>query len=365
MVAGHYSSSKTCSKISDIAVASRAEVRLERWYPSRKTEYDQSTIESISFTNVSFQYEGKTIFSDFTTDLNLSKTILIKGANGSGKSTLLRLMMGLTNGYQGSIHIGEYEPDNLPTDIFPKSLFCLLQEEPPFDLTPTELYNLQKMSKEDMAVYLKTMQENISATYEQNLRKIGAVELDDPDYISIYPKDFDSKEKIVKIIDDYNKGKNEDAKIKYTDIVGVMMSSITTIVNVISAVLIAFVAISLVVSSIMIAIITYISVIERTKEIGILRAMGASKKDISRVFNAETLIEGFGAGLFGIIITILLNIPINIIVKKILNISNITSLPLMAGIVLIIISMLLTVIAGFIPAKIASKKDPVIALRTE
>ena len=132
----------SCSKISDIAVASRAEVRLERWYPSRKTEYDQSTIESISFTNVSFQYEGKTIFSDFTTDLNLSKTILIKGANGSGKSTLLRLMMGLTNGYQGSIHIGEYEPDNLPTDIFPKSLFCLLQEEPPFDLTPTELYNM-------------------------------------------------------------------------------------------------------------------------------------------------------------------------------------------------------------------------------
>ncbi len=233
------------------------------------------------------------------------------------------------------------------------------------DLSGKELANLQKMSREEMALYIQTMSENISATYEQNLKKLGSVALDNPDFISIFPKDFDSKEEIVKIIDKYNAGKNEDDKIKYTDIVGVMMSSVSTIVNVISTVLIAFVAISLVVSSIMIAIITYISVIERTKEIGILRAMGASKKDISRVFNAETLIEGFSAGVFGILITLLLNLPINIIVKKVLNISNIASLPVMAAIILIIISILLTVIAGFIPAKIASKKDPVIALRTE
>ena len=143
------------------------------------------------------------------------------------------------------------------------------------------------------------------------------------------------------------------------------MSSVTIIVNVISSVLIAFVAISLVVSSIMIAIITYISVIERTKEIGILRAIGASKKDISRVFNAETLIEGLSAGVLGIVVTLLLNIPINIIIKNVVGISNIASLPVVGAIVLIIISVLLTVIAGFIPAKIASKKDPVEALRSE
>ena len=233
------------------------------------------------------------------------------------------------------------------------------------DLSKEEMAAMQKMSQEELALYVQTLSDNITATYEQNLRKIGAVFLDDPDYISIYPKDFDSKDKIVDYIDEYNKDKKEEDKIEYTDIVGVMMSSVSTIVNVISTVLIAFVAISLVVSSIMIAIITYISVIERTKEIGILRAMGASKKDISRVFNAETLIEGFSAGVFGIVITLLINLPINIIVKKYLNISNIASLPVIAAIILIAISILLTVIAGFIPAKIASKKDPVIALRTE
>ena len=143
------------------------------------------------------------------------------------------------------------------------------------------------------------------------------------------------------------------------------MSSVSSIVNVISSVLIAFVAISLVVSSIMIAIITYISVIERTKEIGILRAIGASKKDISRVFNAETLIEGASAGILGIVVTLLLNIPINMIIKSMVNISGIAKLPVGGAITLILISIFLTVIAGFIPSKIASKKDPVVALRTE
>ena len=154
-------------------------------------------------------------------------------------------------------------------------------------------------------------------------------------------------------------------KIEYTDMVGIMMSSVSTIVNVVSSVLIAFVAISLIVSSIMIAIITYISVIERTKEIGILRAIGASKKDISRVFNAETLIEGFVAGVFGILITIILNIPINIISKNIVDISNISKLPVGGAIILIIISVVLTMVAGLIPARIASKKDPVESLRSE
>ena len=228
-------------------------------------------------------------------------------------------------------------------------------------LTKEQLAALKNLSSEELAVY----KESMNASYEGNLKKLGVANLDDPDSIYIYPKDFDSKEEITKIIDSYNAGKSEGEQIKYTDMVGIMMSSVSTIVNVISSVLIAFVAISLIVSSIMIAIITYISVIERTKEIGILRAIGASKRDISRVFNAETLIEGLTAGVLGIVVTFLLTIPINAIIKSALNISNIAKLPFVGAIVLILISVILTVVAGFIPAKIASKKDPVEALRTE
>ena len=232
-------------------------------------------------------------------------------------------------------------------------------------LTPEQMMAFQAMSQEEIAQFMKSYSENMTSSYEENIRKIGIAEIDNPDRISIYPKDFDSKEEIVKIIDDYNKDLDDNEKLEYTDVVGIMMSSVSTIVNVISSVLIAFVAISLVVSSIMIAIITYISVIERTKEIGILRSIGASKKDISRVFNAETLIEGLAAGVLGILVTLLLNIPINLIIKHTVNISNISVLPVDGAIILIIISIILTVLAGFIPAKIASRKDPVEALRSE
>lgn len=206
-------------------------------------------------------------------------------------------------------------------------------------------------------------------SYESNIAKLGIVNLENPSSINIYPKDFKSKEDLVDFIDDYNKemeksGREEDV-IQYTDYIGLMMSSVSTIINSISYVLIAFVAISLVVSSIMIGIITYISVLERTKEIGILRSIGASKKDVSRVFNAETIIVGFVAGMIGIIITLLLNIPINIIIKSITDISGLSKLPTVGAIILILISMLLTFIAGLIPARVASKKDPVVALRTD
>jgi len=232
-------------------------------------------------------------------------------------------------------------------------------------LSYEQMIAMQNMSESELAEYIAAYSANATATYEENLQKLGISSLEEPDKINIYPKDFDSKEEIVKIIEKYNKGKDENDKIEYSDIVGIMMSSVQTIVNVISSVLIAFVAISLVVSSIMIAIITYISVIERTKEIGILRAVGASKKDISRVFNAETLIEGLAAGILGIVVTLIINIPTNIIIKGLLNISGIASLPLNGAIILIIISVVLTMIAGFIPAKIASRKDPVEALRSE
>lgn len=204
-------------------------------------------------------------------------------------------------------------------------------------------------------------------SYEANLTKLGVANLEDPASINIYPKDFKSKEKIVDIIDEYNAKLKAEGKeeIEYTDYVGLMMSSVSTIINAISYVLIAFVAISLVVSSIMIGIITYISVLERTKEIGILRSIGASKKDVSRVFNAETVIVGFVAGMIGIIITLLLNVPINIIIKNITDISGMSKLPVSGGVVLVVISIILTFIAGLIPARVASKKDPVIALRTE
>ena len=204
---------------------------------------------------------------------------------------------------------------------------------------------------------------------ENNLANMGVVQIDDPYAINIYPKDFESKDKIEEIIKEYNnskieEGKEED-KIEYTDYVGILMSSVTTIVDVIGYVLIAFVSISLVVSSIMIGIITYISVLERTKEIGILRSIGASKKDISRVFNAETFIVGLTSGAIGIIITCILNILINIVIKNVTGVIVTAELPIVGAIVLIIISTLLTIIAGLIPSKVASKKDPVIALRTE
>ena len=202
-------------------------------------------------------------------------------------------------------------------------------------------------------------------TKEMALENLGVFDIDSPSTILIYPKDYDSKEEIIKIIDLYNKDVVDTDKITYVDYVGTLMSGITTIINIITYVLIAFVAISLVVSSIMISIITYISVLERTKEIGILRAIGASKKDVTRVFNAETIIEGFIAGVFGIVTTILLCFPINAIVLNLTSVNNIAKLPMIGGITLIIISVLLTLIAGLIPSRLASKKDPVEALRTE
>ena len=203
------------------------------------------------------------------------------------------------------------------------------------------------------------------ATYEGNLTLMGVSDLAKPSIIYIYPKDFEAKESIGDLITKYNDSAEESEKITYTDYIGLMMSSVTTIINAISYILIAFVSISLIVSSIMIGIITYISVLERTKEIGILRAMGASKRDISRVFNAETLIVGFVAGAIGIGVTLLMLIPINAIIKVLTDIGGLAQLPYAGAIILVAISMFLTFIAGLIPSRIAAKKDPVTSLRTE
>ena len=236
-------------------------------------------------------------------------------------------------------------------------------------LTPEQLAYLQSLSPTEMAQVIENYEKQAGATYEDVLNQIGIIDLDKPSSINIYPKDFDSKEEIVNIINNYNEKAQEEGHdenvINYSDLVGVMMSGVSTIIDVISYVLMAFVSISLIVSSIMIGIITYISVLERTKEIGILRAIGASKKDISRVFNAETFIEGLIAGIMGILITLLLTIPINIIIKNLSGISNVAILPIGGAIILVIISILLTTIAGLIPSRMASKKDPVEALRVD
>ena len=205
------------------------------------------------------------------------------------------------------------------------------------------------------------------ATYEENLTRLGVADPDSPDTISIYVGTFADKEAVAAIIAEYNASvEDENDMIEYTDLVAILMSSVTIILDAITYVLVAFVSISLVVSSIMIGIITYISVLERTKEIGILRAVGASKRDVSRVFNAETLLVGFAAGMIGIITTLLLCIPINLILRAVTGISHIGAvLPFGAALILVAISMTLTLVAGLLPARIASKKDPVVALRTE
>lgn len=262
------------------------------------------------------------------------------------------------------------QKDNTKKNVFTGIEFKDSDEK--FDinsLTKEQQAYLASLSQEEMTKVISNYLETYGSTYEDNLKKLGVVDLSKPSSINIYSKDFESKEKVSDLIEQYNDSvkandKEEDV-INYTDYVGLMMSSITSIIDIISYVLMAFVSISLIVSSIMIGIITYISVLERTKEIGILRSIGASKKDISRVFNAETFIIGLIAGLIGIGTTLLLNVPINIIIKNITNVSNLSKLPLVGGVTLVIISMLLTVIAGLIPSRIASKKDPVEALRTE
>ncbi len=208
-----------------------------------------------------------------------------------------------------------------------------------------------------------------SSTYEANLALLHAASLDEPSSINLYVSNFEDKETLTDLLDAYNDAQTdsgEDEKvIQYTDYVGLLMSSVTRIVNMVSYVLIAFVGISLIVSAIMIGVITLISVQERTKEIGILRAIGASKRDISRVFNAETLIIGLAAGVLGIVITLILDIPINLVIDYMTGIDNVAQLPVVGAVALIIISVLLTVVAGLIPSKTAARKDPVEALRTE
>lgn len=299
---------------------------------------------------------------------NDSSTATSKSGQIGYTSDLMKYVINKTN----SSDIVKTQKENKEINIFTGLEFPKDELNSDFDynsLSEAEKIKLGKLNSDELAELMKAYRDNKNSSYESNLIKLGSIDISSPASISIYPKNFASKNNLIDIIEEYNKTAKDNNKeeniINYTDVIGTMMKSVSQIINTISYVLIAFVAISLVVSSIMIGIITYISVLERTKEIGILRAIGASKKDISRVFNAETLIVGFISGVIGILITMLLTLPINSLIHMITGVSIITKVPLNAAIILVIISMLLTIVAGLIPSRIASKKDPVVALRTE
>lgn len=257
------------------------------------------------------------------------------------------------------------QKSNPNINIFTQTEFASGQKMSMSNLTNEQMMQLSSMSQEELMNYMNTYNENINATYDSNLTKLGVVDYSNPTKISLYASSFDGKEKLGDLITSYNKKQTKSNVITYNDFIGTMLSSVTSVVNIISYVLIAFVSVSLIVSSIMIGIITYISVLERTKEIGILRSIGASKKDITRVFNAETFLIGLISGVLGILITLVLNVPISVVVENMTGVAHIAKLPVNGAVFLILIDLVLTILAGLIPSKIASKKDPVEALRSE
>ena len=368
--------------------------------------YSYDDLLNLTFTLVLpgnlYQEQGDGIYADISGDeaamsqaLDHGVTLHIAGIARSSSNSMISSMMAGGVGYTHelveyvvsannetpAVKAQRAHPD---TDIFTGINFSGgVDMEPSMEMLDTYLNSLPQeqqtavramigmMSEERILSMMRAemAKQKTDATYESNLAKLNATNLDTPTQIKIYPIDFESKQRIVDLIEQYNAqmqaAGHEEGVIRYTDYVGSLMSSVTTIVDTISYVLIAFVSISLVVSSIMIGIITYISVLERTKEIGILRAMGASKGDVSRVFTAETLIIGLVAGFLGVLVTWLLTFPINALIHHLTQINAAAILPGGAAAILVAISMLLTILAGPIPSRMAAKKDPVVALRTE
>ena len=323
--------------------------------------------------------EDETYMKDKIVNAEQIKVVGIIKPNEESAATAMNTGIGYTKGLKEYViqktneaEIVREQKENPDINVFSGLAFPKDGENEVADyqsLSEEQKLAMSKLSNEQIAEMMEVYAQNKTASYDKNLKTLGALDLSKPSSINIYPKDFESKDKISNAIENYNQKQRNEGKeenvITYTDMVGLMMKSVTQIIDTISYVLIAFVAISLVVSSIMIGIITYISVLERTKEIGILRAIGGSKKDISRVFNAETFIIGLISGLIGIGLTVLLTIPINSIIHQLAGVTVNAAVPFNAGVILVIISMVLTIIAGLIPAKMASKKDPVEALRTE
>ena len=295
------------------------------------------------------------------------------------EETLIQVMMQSTGMSQDSVKaslekmsdedVADYYRQLLTAQVTAQMTQQTMQAMAAFD-TPTLVGMLTKamenFTDEEYALFYDEVLEFSESTYEKNLSALGAIDLDDPARMNLFASSFENKDIVEEYITNYNDSVEELKKIHYTDVVGIMLSSMTTIINAITYVLVAFVAISLVVSSIMIGVITLISVQERTKEIGILRAIGASKKNISSMFNAETVIIGFASGVLGVVITIVLCFPINAIIQHLTGIGNIRAfLPVPVAVILVVISVILTLIAGIIPSRSAAKKDPVEALRTE
>ncbi len=308
-----------------------------------------------------------------------SKEVKVVGIIRPGKSTAQRRFFGAvyyTKDMQDYViehvensEIVKQQRENPNINVFTGKEFTEGESFDVSSLSVEEQMQLASMSQEELMSYMATYNENINATYDSVMTKLGVVDYDKPTAVMMYVSSFEDKEKLTDLISDYNTMKKDQGKesdvLTYNDLIGTMLKSVTNVINLISYVLIGFVSVSLVVSSIMIGIITYISVLERIKEIGILRAIGASKKDISRVFNAETFIIGLTAGLMGILITILLILPANAIVYHLAGVSHLAKLPWQGAIILILLSLVLTIIAGLIPARIAARKDPVEALRSE
>lgn len=354
-------------------------------YPTDYYEFDEKTgmwkdrSDDEAFMNALLEKAETLTVSAIIRPTQNAAATSISGAIGYSSALTYHIINKVNNS-----EIVKYQKQNDSTDVFTARPFSNGEKiVVTMDTVNKYIATLPEQQQQQISAYLSTMTEDqiiamfedqlskqtSDATYEGNLKKLGATDLANPNSINIFPKDFASKDAIKDIIAEYNarmesEGTPEKA-INYSDYIAILLSSITTIIDTITYVLIAFVAISLVVSSIMIGIITYISVLERTKEIGILRSIGASKKDVSRVFNAETFIVGLISGCMGIIVTVLILIPVNLILDSLTGIANMALLPVGGAIILIVISVVLTMIAGIIPAHVASKRDPVIALRSE
>ncbi|MBR5515644.1 MAG: ABC transporter ATP-binding protein/permease [Clostridia bacterium] len=322
-------------------------------------------------------FQGINVYNQMTQELSAADslnreemiaTIMSKYASmltsyGLSESELEETMKTLSEEDLRSM-ISTYAYASIPTAV--EQMMANISEEEISALASALDMSLDSYSNEELASYYDNVVSFSETTYDENLNSMGYVDLDKPSAINIYASSFENKDVITDAIAEYNKNVDDDKNIGYTDYIGIMLSSVTTIINAITYVLIAFVSISLIVSSIMIGVITLISVQERTKEIGILRAIGASKKNVSQMFNAETMIIGFTSGFIGVLVTYLLCIPINALLYILTDISNLRAiLPLPAAIVLITISVLLTLVSGIIPSRSAAKKDPVVALRTE
>ena len=384
--------------LKDAAEFEELRTKVENGEAIRRDEYETASfsyddllgMEFLAVSNAAYYEEADGVWLDRRSDeafmkdlLGSAETLRISGIIRPAADAAAAVIEG-TVGYTAELTehmialnndsaVVRAQKETSETNVFTGSAFMdtqnMSQDEVLEALPQAQRARLELLPESVHSVFLSYYMENAASTYEGNLQTLGAVDPDTPSTVELYLKDFSARDSVLAAIDAYNAERRqageESAAIQYTDVVGTMISSVTDVIDMITYLLIGFVSISLVVSSIMIGIITYISVLERTKEIGVLRSLGASRRDISRVFNAETAIVGLAAGLIGVGATLLLSLPINAVIQNLSGVSGIASLPPAGALVLILVSVALTMIAGLIPAHAAAKKDPVTALRSE